>query len=383
MLFDSRLVVAASLAMAAVMAHASPVNHAHMAAHKREANPQEIVTVYVTVGGPAPTAAAPDTAAAVPTISAPAPAAPSQDTSSSVAAEDPRSSFSYAPSASSAYAPKSSSAAAPSSSSAPSDGGSVGSGGAKGITYSPYLPGSCKSASQVKSEIARLAGFDIIRIYGVDCDQVTNVLAALRPGQKIMLGIFDMTAIESGLATINAAIASYGWGVVHSVTVGNELVNNGAASVNQIAGYVSRARSALSGYGYTGPVVSVDTFIAVINNPGLCALSDYIAVNAHAFFDSSTSAAQAGSWVQNQISRVSAACASVGVQKQVLITETGWPWQGETNGAAVPSKPNQQAAVEAIKSAAGSSCVLFNAFDDLWKEDGPFNAEKYWGIYDN
>lgn len=382
MLFDSRLVMATSLAMAAVLAHASPVNHAHMV-HKREAAPQAIVTVYVTVSVPAPTSAPEDTAVAVPTISAPASAAPSQDTSSHVeshAAVNPKSSFSYSSSysssASSAHPPKSSAPSNPS-------GGSVGSGGAKGITYSPYLPGSCKSAGQVKSEIARLSGFDIIRIYGVDCDQVSNVLAALRPGQKIMLGIFDMAAIESGLATINSAVAPYGWSVVHSIVIGNELVNNGAASVSQIAAYLSRARSALSGYGYSGPVVSVDTFIAVINNPGLCSLSDYIAVNAHAFFDSTTSAAQAGSWVQDQISRVSAACASVGVQKQVLITETGWPSQGDSNGAAVPSKSNQQAAVAAIKAAAGSSCVLFNAFNDLWKDDGPFNAEKYWGIYDN
>ena len=55
--------------------------------------------------------------------------------------------------------------------------GGVGSGGAKGITYSPYSDnGGCKSESQIASEVAKLSGFDVIRLYGVDCSQVEAVL---------------------------------------------------------------------------------------------------------------------------------------------------------------------------------------------------------------
>ena len=51
------------------------------------------------------------------------------------------------------------------------------------------------------------------------------------------------------------------------------MVNAGSATPSQIKAYVEEGRKALKAAGYTGPVVSVDTFIAVINNPDLC---DYL-----------------------------------------------------------------------------------------------------------
>ncbi|EGW32750.1 uncharacterized protein SPAPADRAFT_137101 [Spathaspora passalidarum NRRL Y-27907] len=277
----------------------------------------------------------------------------------------------------------SSSAAAPASTgSSQPDSGSVGAGGAKGITYTPYSDdGGCKSGSQIASEIASLSGFDVIRLYGVDCDQVAQVLQAKSSSQKIFAGIFDVSNIGAGVQAIADAVNAHGsWSDIYTVSVGNELVNSGQANPSQIGQYVSTARSALTSAGYSGPVVSVDTFIAVINNPELCQYSDYIAVNAHCFFDGHYTAEDAGPWVLQQIQRVWTACNGA---KNVFITETGWPSQGDANGVAVPSKPNQEAAINSIKSTCGDSSILFTAFNDLWKTDGPFNAEKYWGIFSN
>ncbi|RCK67166.1 Cell surface mannoprotein MP65 [Candida viswanathii] len=260
----------------------------------------------------------------------------------------------------------------------------TGSAGAKGVTYSPYSDdGGCKSGSQIASEVASLSGYSIIRLYGVDCDQVAQVLKAKTSSQKIFAGIFDVANIESGVETLASAVKSYGsWDDIYTVSIGNELVNAGSATPSQIGGYISQGKSALKSAGYTGSVVSVDTFIAVINNPELCQYSDYMAVNAHAFFDGHIAAADAGSWVLQQIQRVWTAC---GGEKNVLITETGWPHKGDTNGVAIPSKSNQQSAISSIKSSCGDSSIIFTAYDDLWKTDSgsTFNAEKYWGILSN
>lgn len=274
----------------------------------------------------------------------------------------------------------SSSASSGSSGSAPSS--AVSAGGAKGITYSPYAAdGTCKSASDVASDLAQLTDYGIIRLYGVDCSQVENVMKAKSSSQKLFLGIYYVDQIADGVSTIKAAVEANGsWDDIYTVSVGNELVNGGEATTSQVGAYIDSARSALTAAGYTGPVVSVDTFIAVINNPDLCNYSDYMAVNAHAYFDENTAAENAGPWVLEQIQRVWTAC---GGAKDVLITESGWPSQGNTYGVAVPSKANQQAAISSIEETCGSATILFTAFNDYWKADGAYGVEKYFGILSN
>ncbi|CCD26822.1 putative family 17 glucosidase NDAI_0I02540 [Naumovozyma dairenensis CBS 421] len=266
------------------------------------------------------------------------------------------------------------------SSSGSSSGSDVSASGFKGITYSPYnSDGSCKSTSQVASDFAKLSDYGVIRLYGVDCNQVENVLQAKSSSQKLFLGIYYVDQIQSGVDTIKNAISTYGsWNDVTTVSIGNELVNGGQATASQVGSYISTGRSALTSAGYTGPVVSVDTFIAVINNPELCNYSDYMAVNAHAYFDQNTAAADSGTWLLNQIQRVWTACDG---KKDVVITESGWPTKGETYGLAVPSTENQEAAISSIKNSCGSSTFLFNAYNDLWKADGEYGVEKYWGVY--
>ncbi|ODV96106.1 hypothetical protein PACTADRAFT_16274 [Pachysolen tannophilus NRRL Y-2460] len=252
--------------------------------------------------------------------------------------------------------------------------------GAKGISYSPYTSsGDCKSLDDVKTDLETLTGYEIIRIYGVDCSQVEYVLQAKADGQKIFAAVYDLDSIASDVSTIAGAVESYGsWDDIYTVSVGNELVNDGEATVSEVASYVSTARSALTSAGYTGPVVAVDTFIAVIENTGLCEISDYIAVNAHPYFDGGVAASGAATWVLEQIENVANACND---NKTVLITETGWPTEGDTNGDAVPSTANQEIVISDVKSTCGDDVLLFTAYNDLWKAAGTYGVEQYWGIY--
>lgn len=249
----------------------------------------------------------------------------------------------------------------------------------KGITYSPYnADGTCKTAEQVASDLANMKDYPNIRLYGVDCSQVENVMQAKQENQKLFLGIYFMDQIEQGVQTIKNAVEQYGsWDDVITVSIGNELVNSNQATPAQIGEYVATGRAALQAAGYTGPVVSVDTFIAVINNPELCQYSDYMAVNAHAYFDQYTAAEDSGKWLLQQIQRVWGACNG---EKDVLIAESGWPSKGDTYGIAVPSKANQKLAVDSIISVCGSDTFLYNAYNDYWKADGNLGVEKYWGI---
>lgn len=271
-------------------------------------------------------------------------------------------------------------APAPAPPSAPPSSG--GPGFSSGVSYSPYnADNSCKSTLQVSNDFKLIQGFSVVRLYGTDCNQVANVLAASKnKGVSLFLGIFDLTNIASECKTIVDALKG-DWSLIHTVSVGNELVNNGGASVGQVTAAIGQVRSTLQAAGYHGPVVTVDTMVAMKANPELCHASDYCAINCHAFFDGNVAAEGAGPFVLDWTHQVSQAAGG----KTVIVTETGWPTQGDPNNKAIPSKPNHDVAIASIKETLKQNVILYSAFNDLWKKDSgaTHNAEKFWGILGN
>ncbi|KAI1385317.1 glycoside hydrolase superfamily [Hypoxylon trugodes] len=254
-----------------------------------------------------------------------------------------------------------------------------------GVTYSPYKGrGGCKSADDVDADFELMAeDYGVIRLYGVDCDQVATAYAAAKKhGNTLFLGIFDISSVEESVATMADGV-NYDWSMVDTVSVGNELVNNGGATVSQSLAALSQARSALRAAGYDGPVVIVDTFVAMLAHPELCDESDYCAVNIHPFFDPNTQAEEAGSFITSTVTRIRSRLADP--DQRIVVTETGWPWQGESNGIAIPGMDEQSLAISSIKDAYSdnaSDVILFTAFNDMWKkpEAGTFMAEQFWGM---
>ena len=273
--------------------------------------------------------------------------------------------------------------AAPASSSA-SSGSSSGSGSGYGFSYSPYnADGTCKSQTQVNSDFAKIGnGYSLVRTYGVDCNQVATVLkAAKSKGLKMFAGIYDLTDLAGAVKIISTA-ANGDWSSFDTISVGNEIVNGGGSAAQVIAA-IGTVRGLLKTAGYTGKVVTVDTLVAARNNPGLCDASDVCTVNCHPFFDGKVTADQAGDFLETQIPTLQAVLANK--NQEIVITETGWPWQGESNGVAVPSAANQAAAISSIKSkfaSKPSSIILFTVFNDMWKKNtaAQFGAEQYWGF---
>lgn len=254
-----------------------------------------------------------------------------------------------------------------------------------GVTYSPYKGDSnCKTEAEVDGDFALFSkDYGVVRLYGVDCDQVSTASKAARKyGNKLFLGIFDVSDVESAVATMAAGL-DRDWSMVDTVSVGNELVNNGAVTPEQSVAALTRARNSLRAAGYQGPVVVVDTFVAVLAHPELCDQSDYCAVNVHPFFDPNTGAPDAGAFVNSIMQRIRSKLSDP--SQRIVVTETGWPWQGQPNGAAIPGLDHQSTAISSIKDAFSSNAAdvfLFTAFNDLWKkaEAGTFMAEQYWGM---
>ncbi|KAH7558327.1 glycoside hydrolase family 17 protein [Bipolaris maydis] len=257
-----------------------------------------------------------------------------------------------------------------------------------GITWDVYTGASeCKSEAEIASEFSRMKDFKVIRLYGMDCNQISlGIQNALKNGQKLMGGAY-LDAGGSGedvskvIQTYKNAIdqhAGGNWDVIQLFTVENERVNEGRMTAAQVVDAIGRARTQLRQLGYNGPVGAVETAPATINNPSICEASDVVMVNIHAFFDKHTQAPDAGPFVKSQVELVQSACNN----KRVVVTESGWPRQGSPNGEAIPSAENQRIALQSIRESFSGDMFLFSAFDSSWKVNtaSTFNAERFWGV---
>lgn len=240
----------------------------------------------------------------------------------------------------------------------------------------------CKESDTINSEFAFLKGkgFGIVRVYDIGCDVGTYVSAAANQGLKLMIGINSVANFDSNLNTL-IGMVNGNWGPVDTVYICNECVNSGAASAASVAGYVSSAKGTLQNKGFTGSVVTVDTFNVMMNDATICSTSDYCATNIHPFFDPTGTADQAGKFVHNNYNKV----VQKNPGKRVVITESGWPWKGNCNGQACPSVDNQVTAVNGIMgqfSSQASNLFLFQGYNAGYKQPGSFGVEQYFGIFD-
>jgi exo-beta-1,3-glucanase (GH17 family) len=294
-------------------------------------------------------------------------------------------------SSSSPPTPPSSSVVAPTSSQEPVANKQDGVGLPIGVTYDPFTGSEgnsrCKTDAEVADEFSRMSSYKTVRIYGMGCNIIPlAVQNALKNGQTLMGGAYlshrgngeDLsTVITTWKSTIDQ-YAGGSWDIMKLFAVENERVNDHDMTASEVVDAIRRGRDQLRGVGYNGPVGAVETVPATIDNPAICKASDVVMVNCHPFFDPNTVADNAGRFVKSQIERVKSACDT----DRVVVTETGWPHQGNANGKAVPSPDNQAKALASIRSEFTSDIFIHNAFDSPWKSDwaSSFNAERYWGV---
>jgi glucan 1,3-beta-glucosidase len=165
-------------------------------------------------------------------------------------------------------------------------------------------------------------------------------------------------------------------GYVDIAAVGNEVLYRNDLSVDELLGFINRVQEALPDI----PVGYVDAYYEFTSHPNIVDACDVILCNCYPFWEGCPHEYSLYH-MQSMYHQAKAA----GRGKRVIITETGWPSQGEALKGAEAGYENALkyfinthvwAAQENIET------FYFSSFDESWKTGPEGEVGAYWGIWD-
>jgi len=250
-----------------------------------------------------------------------------------------------------------------------------------GISFSPYTdgqgPGTHISAQQIRDRL-KIIQSNVNWIRSFSCtegnEQIPEI--AQQNGLKTMVGVWLSDDLKMNEIELANAIEVAKAGHVTILAVGNEVLLRGDLTEQQLIGYINRAKQALPDI----EVGYVDAYYEFEDHPRVTEACDLILANCYPFWEGCP-AEYALLYIKDMYRRAVRA----GNGKKVIITETGWPNVGSTEGGAIPSNENaMKYFIDAYLWAEeeGIEIFYFSSFDETWKVEAEGDVGAYWGLWD-
>lgn len=254
--------------------------------------------------------------------------------------------------------------------------------GLHGLCFSPYAEGQRTGDLLSEAQISRR--IDIVApntqwVRSFSCteghEQIPRLARAR--GLKTMVGVWIGTDRARNEREIQALVALAQAGVVDIATVGNEVLLRNELPEQELLDCIRRVKALLPAQ---VPVGCVEAYGELLDRPALIEACDVLLPNCYPFWEGAD-IAQAQQHLQQMFALVQQAAGG----KRVIVTETGWPGQGQTVSAAVPSPENaMRYFIDAQDWARreGVELFYFSSFDEPWKlgQEGAVGAQ--WGLWD-
>ncbi len=253
--------------------------------------------------------------------------------------------------------------------------------GMHGLCFSAYKegqePGTQLSYEQVRHRMEIISPFcGWVRSFS--CTEGNELIpqVAHELGLKTLVGAWLGKDEEKNEQEIAALIELAKAGHVDIAAVGNEVLYREDLPKEKLIAYLKQVKAALPDI----PVGYVDAYYEFTQHPELCELSDVILANCYPYWEGCQ--LEYSLMYMKQMYHQAKAAAN---GKPVIITETGWPSQGQALEAAVPSTEN------AIKyflqtqqwgQEENIEIFYFSSFDESWKVGPEGDVGAYWGIWD-
>lgn len=253
--------------------------------------------------------------------------------------------------------------------------------GMHGLGFSPYLEGQEPGEVITEEQIRRR--MEIIKPYtkwirSFSCtDGNENIpKIAHEYGIKTLVGAWLGTDEKINEQEITNVIKLAKEGYADIVAVGNEVMYRGDLSEEELIKYIKRVKSELPNI----PVGYVDAYYEFEKRPNITDACDVILANCYPFWEG-CHIDYSLVYMKDMYHRAKRA----GNGKKVIISEAGWPSQGQVFHGAQPSFIN--AVTYFINAQLWSKeedieMFYFSSFDEPWKIGSEGDVGAYWGIWD-
>jgi exo-beta-1,3-glucanase (GH17 family) len=254
--------------------------------------------------------------------------------------------------------------------------------GMHGLCFSLYedgqKPGQIITEEQVRRRMAIIAPYTKwVRSFSCTEGNEFIPIVAREFGIKTLVGAWLGDDPEINEREIEGLIKLSNQGLVDIAAVGNEVLYRKDLSEEELLIYINKVKQSIS---ETIPVGYVDAYYEFALKPRITEACDLILSNCYPYWE--------GCHMDYSLLHMKemyhqAKYASNG--KKVIITETGWPSQGESFKDSHPSKEN------AIKyflnaqlwsKAENIDIFYFSSFDESWKVGAEGEVGAYWGLWD-
>lgn len=252
-----------------------------------------------------------------------------------------------------------------------------------GINFSPYVDGqdpnrgSQVTEEQLTQRMRLIAPYtNWIRTFGSTNGLEKSGIVARSLGLRVALGAWLSRDLAANERELSSLIASAKAGDADLLIIGSEVLLRKDLSESALLHYIARVKQAVPGI----HVTYADVYSELIAHPNVIHAVDVVLANFYPYWEG-IKVDSALAAIHHHYMRVIAAANG----KEVFVSETGWPSEGNTIGNAVPSPTNAAFFFLNLSSWATQENVTyfyFEAFDEQWKSayEGPQGA--HWGIWD-
>ena len=254
--------------------------------------------------------------------------------------------------------------------------------GMQGICFSLYedgqKPGDIITEEQVRRRMKIIAPYTKwVRSFSCTEGNEFIPVIAREYGIKTLVGAWLGDDPEINEKEIAGLIKLSNEGYVDIAAVGNEVMYRKDLTEAELLVFIDQVRQSIP---KNIPIGYVDAYYEFSARPNITEVCDVILTNCYPYWEGCSM-----EYSLDHMKSMYHHALQAGKGKKVIITETGWPSQGESFQGAYPSKENALKYflnTQLWSKDENIDIFYFSSFDESWKVGAEGEVGAYWGIWD-